>query len=537
MIFLKDKSLRRRFLFLNSIRITILSALALISLFLLNFTEYPSQIFPIIISLFVAVLFAISYFPLFKYLNFRFNIYLQLFIDILVITLLVYLSGGIISPFYFLYILPIITSAIFLTKRDTLYIATLSFIIFGILSDFMYLKIIPFYSGNYLPDISFSSFIYNLLMSFIAFSAVAIIASYYFDKIKKTDEELKNIQENLKDLVLINNAVMEKMENGFFICDVRGRIISYNEKSKKLLNLNSKSNIFKILLSAHDQQELKGITESHHKYYFEKKTNRFILGISVSMLRNIYSFNKIFVFIIMDLTKTKEIEHALQKKENFAIIGEMAAGIAHEIRNPLASISGSVQFLQKKLKLGSEYRNLMDIIITESNRLSKSVEEFLEFAKVTPLKKTQINLSEIIDDITKLLRINHKEVKFIQKYGKQEMVMADSEQIKQLFWNLFSNAVKAVNGNGIVEVNVYDKTDHLILSIKDNGRGMDKSEMSKVFTPFYSKFTSGIGLGMAIVHRIVEDHGFGIEINSEKNIGTEVIIHFNKQEKGKRHAG
>jgi two-component system sensor histidine kinase PilS (NtrC family) len=239
----------------------------------------------------------------------------------------------------------------------------------------------------------------------------------------------------------------------------------------------------------------------------------------------------------MDLTKTKEIEHKLQKKENFAIIGEMAAGIAHEIRNPLASISGSVQFLQKKLKLGSEYKNLMDIIITESNRLSKSVEEFLEFAKVTTLKKTQINLSEIIDDITKLLRINHKEVKFIQKYGKQEMVMADSEQIKQLFWNLFSNAVKAVNGNGIVEVNVYDKTDHLILSIKDNGRGMDKSEMSKVFNPFYSKFTSGIGLGMAIVHRIVEDHGFGVEINSEKNIGTEVIIHFNKQDKGKRHAG
>lgn len=536
MIFLKDKSLRSRFLFLNSIRITILSALALISLFLFYFSDYPSQIFPIVISLFIAMVFSISYFPLFRYLNFRFHIFLQLFIDILVITLMVYLSGGIISPFYFLYILPIITSAIFLTKRDTLYIATLSFIIFGILSDLMYLQIIPFYPSNYAPDISFSSFIYNLLMSFIAFSAVAMIASYYFDKIKKTDEELKNIQENLKDLVLINSAAMEKMENGFITCNDQGRIISYNEKSKKLLNLNSKSNIFKILLSAHDQKELKRITETDQKYYFEKKVNKFILGISVSLLKNIYSFNRIYVFIIMDLTKKKEIEAVLQKKENFAIIGEMAAGIAHEIRNPLASISGSVQFLQEKLNLKSELKNLMEIIVTESNRLSNSIEEFLEFTKVNPLKKAKTNISETIDDIIKLLGVNHKNVRFIQKYAPKETVVADAKQLKQLFWNLLNNAVKAVNGKGVVEVNIYKKPDHLVTSIKDNGRGMDRAEIHKIYNPFYSKFTSGIGLGMSIVRRIVEDHGFEIEINSEKNFGTEVIIHFYSTDKGMKHA-
>jgi two-component system sensor histidine kinase PilS (NtrC family) len=536
LIFLKDKSLRSRFLFLNSIRITILSALALISLFLLNFADSPSQILPIVVSLFIAMLLSISYFPLFRYLNFRFHIFLQLFIDILVITLLVYLSGGVISPFYFLYILPIITSAIFLTKRDTLYIATLSFIIFGILSDLMYLQIIPFYPSGYTPDISFSSFIYNLLMSFIAFSAVAMIASYYFDKMKKTDEELRNIQENLKDLVLINNAVMEKMENGFITCNDQGRIISYNEKSKKILNLNSRSDIFKILLSAHDQKKLKRITETDQKYYFEKQVNKFILGISVSLLKNIYSFNKIYVFIIVDLTKKKEIEGVLQKKENFAMIGEMAAGIAHEIRNPLASISGSVQFLQKKLELGNELKNLMDIIITESNRLSMSIEEFLEFTKVNPIKKVKTNLSETIDDIIKLLGLNHKNVRFIRKYAPRETVVADPKQLKQLLWNLLNNAVKAVNGKGVVEVNIYNKPDYLAVSIKDNGRGMEPSEKKKIFNPFYSKFTSGIGLGMSIVRRIIEDHGFEIQINSEKNIGTEVIIHFSQSERGMNYA-
>lgn len=492
----------------------------------MNFSEYPSQIFPIIISLFGAVLFAILYFPLFKLLNFRFNIYLQLFIDILVITLLVYFSGGIVSPFYFLYILPIITSAIFLSKRDTLYIATLSFIIFGILSDFMYLEIIPFYSANYAPDISFSSFIYNLLMSFIAFLAVAMISSYYFDKIKKTDEELRNIQENLKDLILINNTVMEKMENGFITCDSQGKIISYNEKSKQLLRLNSKSNIFKIILSPNDEKELKRITDSHHKYYFEKKINKLILGISVSLLKNIYSFKRIYVFIIMDLTEKKKIEEVLHKKEHFAVIGEMAAGIAHEIRNPLASISGSVQFLQKKLQLEDEYNNLMDIIITESNRLSKSIEEFLEFTKVTPIKKTKINLSEIIDDIIELIRVNNKKVRFIQKYGKNNMVFGDNEMVKQLIWNLISNSVKAVNGKGLIEINIYTKGDHFVMSIRDDGIGMERTELSKIYNPFYSKFTSGIGLGMAMVRRIIEDHGYDIKISSEKNIGTEVIVDF-----------
>lgn len=526
MIFLKDKGVRSRFVLLNSIRIAILSALALISVFLLKFSDYPYQIFPIIISLFVAIVCAIMYFPLFRWLNLRLGILIQLCIDILVITLLVYFSGGIISPFYFLYILPIIVSSIFLSKKDTLYIATFAFIVFGILSDFMYLKIIPFYTEPYNPDISLSSFIYNLLMSFIAFSAVAMISSYYFDKIKKSDEELKNVQEDLKDLILLNSTVMEKMESGFITCDSKGKIISYNEKAKMLLKLNSRSNIFDVLLFKGDQAELKRMTDSHHKYYFEKKINHYILGISVSLVRNIYSFKKLYVFIIVDLTEKKRIEETLKQKEHFAIIGEMAAGIAHELRNPLTSISGSVQFLKKKLRLGAEYGNLMDIIVTESNRLSRSVEEILEFSSSTPLNKSWFKITDIIDDVIDLLRVNNSHVRFIRKYPENIMVNADEKKVKQLFWNLLGNSVKAINSRGTVEVNIYRQHDRTSVSIKDNGVGMEKGEIAKIFNPFYSKFTSGIGLGMAIVRRILEEHGFDIRIHSEKNVGTEVVVNF-----------
>lgn len=529
MISIEDGKIRRRFLFLNSLRITIYSVLILISIFILvvfRGSSFPNLAF--IISLLVALIFSFLNFSFFKTLRHKFVIYIQLFIDIIIITLIVYFSGGISSPFYFLYILPIIVSSIFLTKRDTFYIAALSFIFFGILSDLMYVKIIPFYSGIYPISISFGSFIYNIIMSFVAFLTVAIISSYYFENIKKIGEELKSTQENLKDLTLLNNTVMEKMENGFITCDSDGKIISYNKKSKILLNLDTNYNIFESLFLESDLVTLKRELDSNNKYYFEKEINNFFLGISVSFIKGIYSFDKIFVFIITDLTEKKGIEEALNKKEHLALIGEMAAGIAHEIRNPLASISGAVQFLEKELKLKTENKNLMDIIVKESSRLSKSVEEFLDFTKITPLEKSEFDLAIIIDEMLELIKLNIKKVRFIKKYSKGNKVFADVNGIKQLIWNLVNNSIKAVNYNGVVQISIYDEIDRINLSIKDNGIGIEKKELSKIFIPFYSKFSSGIGLGMAVVKRIIEEHNFDIKINSKKNIGTEVIVCFEK---------
>jgi two-component system sensor histidine kinase PilS (NtrC family) len=491
--------------------------------------ETLETILPIIVSLSFAVIFSILNFYLFKVLNYRVAIYMQLFVDIIVITFLVYFSGGIVSPFYFLYILPIIVSSIFLNRRDTLYIATLSFIIFGILSDLLYLKVIPFYFGIYPQQhIPLGSFIYNLLMSFIAFSTVAILSSYYFEKIRTTGEALKNIQENLKDLVLLNNTVMEKMENGFMICDSGGKLISYNEKSKNLLNLNSRSNVFELLLSKSDNQKIKSLSHINNRYYFEKIENGVFLGVSVSFIENLYGIDKIFVFIVTDLTERKEIEDALKSKEHLALIGEMAAGIAHEIRNPLASISGSVQFLQKELKLEPEYQNLMEIIIRESSRLSKSIEDFLEFTRVTPLNVSDIDISEVMDEIVELIRLNQQKVKFLKKYISGNVIRADQKKVKQLVWNLLNNAVKAMNGKGFIEIHIYEEGDCVNLFIKDDGVGIEKGELKKIFTPFYSRFTSGIGLGMSIVKRIIEEHGADIKIKSKKNVGTEVTVCFKK---------
>ena len=219
MIAIEDQKLSKKVVFLNSLRIAILLTLTLVSIIIWLFFDIRFSIIPIIIALVAAIAVSILFFPLSSLLKIRILLYCQLTFDILIITLLVYLSGGIISPFYFLYVLPIIVASIFLTRRDTIIMATFSFISFGILSDLLYLGVIRYYPNIDVGEVSLGTFIYNLLMSFIAFAAISILSSYYFERIRKTGDQLKNIQDNLQDMILLNNSVMEKMENGFITAD------------------------------------------------------------------------------------------------------------------------------------------------------------------------------------------------------------------------------------------------------------------------------------------------------------------------------
>jgi len=528
LIAVEDRKLQKKLVFLHSIRIAILSALGLVTGIILLFFKSSMSLLAILGVLLAAVAISILFFPLARLLSLRPLLYIELAFDILLVTLLVYLSGGIVSPFYFLYILPIIVASIFLSRRDTLMIATVSFISFGILSDLLYLDIIPYYPNVEVGEVSLGTFIYNLLMSFIAFSSVSFISSYYFERINKTGEQLKNIRENLQDMILLNNSVMEKMENGFITSDAQGQIVSYNAKAAAFLNLKKGGNVFDLLLDKDELPQIRKIWQSNNSYYFEKNLRGFSLGISLSSIEKVSSFERLLVFLITDLSAIKEIEKKLKEKEHLALIGEMAAGIAHEIRNPLASISGSVQFLRQELTLETELKNLMDIIVKESNRLSAFIEEFLNFSRQSPLEISEFDLAGIVDDVVAMISLNLGEVRFIKKYNPGNMVHADFKKIKQLVWNLLNNAVKALQENGEIEINLFRDAKAVNLSIHDFGVGMDRDEVEKIFTPFYSKFAFGIGLGMNIVKRIVEEHGFKMEIKSEKNLGTEVVICFNK---------
>lgn len=526
MIAVEERILSKRLVFLHSLRIAILLAVALVAGILLLFFKAPLSLLSIVFLLGAAIFISLLFWPLARLLPARPLLYSELAFDILMVTLLVYLSGGIVSPFYFLYILPIIVASVFLSRRDTLVIATISFIAFGILSELLFLRILPYFPNFEVGEVSLGTFIYNLLMSFIAFASISVLASYYFERMRRAGEQLRDVQENLQDMILLNNSVMEKMENGFVTADTQGRIISCNRKAALLLKLKPGGNIFDLLLPREALPDIQRIWQGSNSYYFERSLHGYSLGVTLSSIEKISAYERLLVFLITDLSAMKEIEGRLREKEHLALIGEMAAGIAHEIRNPLASISGSVQFLRRELELRPELRHLMDIVVKESDRLSSFIEEFLNFSRQAPLEKSDFDLAGAVDEVTVMCARGLQAVRFIKKYNPGIRVHADARKIKQLVWNLVNNAVKALRQQGDIEINIVQARDEVQLSIRDFGIGMDREELEKIFVPFYSRFAFGIGLGMNIVKRIVDEHGFTIDIRSEKNQGTEVIVCF-----------
>ena len=441
MIQLEDKEIKKRFLLLNSIRIAALFVLFLISVFLL-LLDATFSIIPVIIFIFISMIVSFFHFHISNIANIKFSVYFQIITDILIITGLVYFSGGVSSPFYFLFFLPIIVAAMFLSRRDVIYTAAFSYINFGIISDLMYMNVLRSFPGPFDFDISNENFIYNLIVSFIAFTFFAFISLYYFENIRKKGIELRSVRENLDDLMLINNMVLERMEDGLIISDPEGKIISYNEKAKILLKITENSNVLGLIEVKNADDLRKEISDSGNRYYIEIEKKKRILGISISIIKEIHAFKEVFVMLVSDLTIQRKIKEELKKKEHFALIGEMSAGLAHEIRNPLASISGSIQYLNKELSLNKDTKNLMDIVIKESARLSNSMEEFLQFSKTAPLKKKEFDLSLLLDEVLEIAGINNKNVLFKKRFSPGKTIHADREKIGRVVWNIINNAIK-----------------------------------------------------------------------------------------------
>jgi two-component system sensor histidine kinase PilS (NtrC family) len=238
-------------------------------------------------------------------------------------------------------------------------------------------------------------------------------------------------------------------------------------------------------------------------------------------------------YLAENLKKTgqrlKEAEKELFQKEKLAAIGEMAVGLAHELRNPLAAISGSIQVLNSELKLKGEHESLMDIVIKESKRLSNIMDQFLMYTFPQKFPKERINLSEILKEAVVQADNDFSLFQKCNLSGNFDdtpfFYYGNSEQFKQIFLNLITNSLQAFSNKGKIEINFYKKdSNEIVIQFKDNGRGMSQEEKERIFEPFFSRFEKGKGLGMAIVHRIVEGYGGKIEVSSKKGEGTEFKI-------------
>jgi two-component system, NtrC family, sensor histidine kinase PilS len=236
------------------------------------------------------------------------------------------------------------------------------------------------------------------------------------------------------------------------------------------------------------------------------------------------------LFTFQDVTKIKKLERDNTIQQRLAAVGEMAAGIAHEIRNPLASMSGSIQILRQELPLSNEQEQLMDIVLRESERLNTTIRSFLAYARPQRFEIARFDLRRPLNDAALLLR-NSAEVQegheiIVDVPPRELWFEADEGQVKQIVWNLATNGLRAMPSGGRLHLAAaFDEgSDALVISVRDEGVGIPADEIDRLFQPFHGGFAKGTGLGLAIVRRIVTDYNGEIEVSSEPGSGTTFVV-------------
>ena len=431
--------------------------------------------------------------------------WVQIILDITMVALVVYFTGGLDSYFYFLFPLIVLIGSIILPRRGAYLVASLSFIQAGAILELSFYGLIPFY-GIAAPDLREIQI--KIATNLVGFLAVAYLANLLAENLRRTGVELQ-------DLHALNRDIIESIRSGLITTDLNGEILLSNSTAREILDAPSHSligksigSLFPDLLTPEGQPQFPA---SRREIFWQNNSGgpEKFLGFSVSLLsRNAKTVG--FVYNFQDLTQIKRMEREIQFKERMAAIGRMAAAIAHEIRNPLASIAGSVKLFASMVNLNAEEQRLIQIVLKESERLNNIITDFLFYSREKHLEFKIVNLSELLEDTLTLLK-NHP--KFDGRYRIESSIPAvpvlasvDADRMRQVLWNLGDNALKAMPEGGTLSVQVLPEGKRLEILIRDTGGGMTPRQLEKIFEPFQSEFAGGTGLGLAIVYQIIQAH-------------------------------
>ncbi|MEM7481380.1 MAG: ATP-binding protein [Acidobacteriota bacterium] len=464
--------------------------------------------------------------------------FLQLCGDLLLVTAIVYYTGGINSPFSTIYLLVIAVASFLLGRRNRFVIAVFAYVLYASLLLSLYfgwLQAVTPVTETASP----SRLVYNLTVNLVAFGSVALLTSYLAlrSRVTRTELELEEKLEDLADLKVVHRDVIQSINSGLITTDLEGRITSVNRTGEEILGRGEeellREPIQSVGLVTEEQwQEALASAEAERKLRIETRLERdgeeALIGFSLSPLSDAEGVPRGHIVIFQDLTRWQELQDRVRLKDRMAAVGEMAAGLAHEVGNPLAAISGSVQMLSHKVQEGSSEGKLLDILLKESQRLDRTIKGFLRFARPKERASVHFDIAQLIEENVELLR-NSPEVLAghsleLDLQPPTAMIVADPDLISQIFWNLARNALKAMPEGGRLRVSGSLDPEHYTLRFIDTGRGMGDEERTNLFHPFKSFFDSGSGIGMAIVYRIVEEHGGDLRVDSEPGVGTSIAV-------------
>lgn len=514
---------------LVKVRIIVLTFLLGIELATVQLTPTPLPVRPFISVIVLWYTIALFYIVLFSFWReHRMQAALQVVTDLALATLMVEVTGGVDSSLNFLYPLIIIVACILLPRTWAYLTAALAFILYGALIELNYFAVIPSFSSTH-PDFRLLQAI--IFINLFGYLIVSYLAAHLAGKLRQADMQLQDTSGALKDLRALHENIIQSISGGIVTSGLDGHITLVNRAGQELLGHSETELLGRPIAELFiDPLPFGGHGRAHGEVRMIAKNGfRKMFRVIVSALTIPERGTLGYVYSFDDLTAIRRLEREVRIQDRLAAVGRLAAAIAHEIRNPLTSIAGSVQMLGGLASLTEEQRTLVDIVTRESERLNAIITDFLAYSRGKQYKFEKVDLLPVLEDTLTLLQnrlvqqnIGIRIVKQIAVDSIQ--ILGDGDKIKQVFWNFCENAVRAMATGGVLTVAVESMGEEWQLSFADTGPGMNPQQTEKIFEPFQSQFEGGTGLGLAIVYQIVQAHEGMVWARSKEGQGTTFVL-------------
>lgn len=450
--------------------------------------------------------------------------YAQIGVDLVLITWTINRTGTIDSYFGLLYFVEIVMSSILLRRKSAHMTAIAASLLYGIHLDLAYFHVIPSTGSESFPPLINLQIIVGVTI--FGFCAVGFLVNTLVEAVHSSDVALEESVGQVAFLQALTSRIIDSLGSGLITTDLAGRVFVFNPAAERILGVSTDRAAGRRI-----QEVVEGLDPGIGTGHFEIATrnadgSELYLNLSVTTLTMGQERPTGYVWSFDDVTEMRAMEARLHKQERMAAIGLLSAGIAHEIRNPLASISGSFALLRSELPLDDEQEQLVEIIVRETDRLNHTVTDFLTYARPTAPRRRSTDLARLIEDAVQLLTNStdlgpdHR----IETRLEPVTAVVDEQMMRQVFFNLASNAFKAMPERGSLVVTLGSVGDRVQIAFEDSGFGMSPEQVESVFVPFNSSFKRGTGLGLSIVYQIVSSHDGRIDVESRRGSGTTFTI-------------
>ncbi|HUO65824.1 MAG TPA: ATP-binding protein [Terriglobales bacterium] len=463
--------------------------------------------------------------------------WVQICLDVALVTGIIASSGGARSVFTFLYVLTVLEGIFLLARRGGLVAATLA--------SFLYVDVV---FGRHLlallhlaePAETSTLDALTVLLNAAVLLTIALLAGSLAERYYLAQRNLESQRKDFSDLQAFRDLIFQSVGSGLIAVNPEGRVTAFNRAAESITGVSERDALgqtWGALFGAEvnlDEVRLAvaapGAKSQRYEIRLKRRDGREVpVGVSFWALSSGEGEAVGLIGVCQDLSSIKRMEERVRQADRLATIGRLAANIAHEIRNPLASLSGAIEALVRELPPDPGRERLVEIVLRESDRLNRIIRDFLEYARPAPMTTHRVNLADLLEEVVLLLehRSLPADLKVVREFGDTLPACVDPQQLRQAVWNLCINAVQAMPDGGELRLGgrlLPGGSTPLQLWVTDTGHGIAEGDLPHIFEPFFSTKAEGSGIGLALVYRVVQDHGGQIEVRSQSGVGTTFLL-------------